>query len=355
MGRAPTGKVTIKEVAALCGVSTQTVSRVLNRRPDVSDETRSMVEATMTRIGYRPSALARSLVQQRSQTLGFVTTSLGFHGILEALNGVVDAAERADYGLLVKGVHEPAQSELHEVIDFFIEHRVEGIVVLVPGLDVPRFLAERPLAAQTPPTVFVKSYPDPRYFNVAVDNVGGGRVATEHLLGLGRRHIAHLSGPTWWSEAVQRTDGWRAALTAAGQPPPPAALVHGDWGSASGADRMEALLDQYPAMDAIFVGNDQMALGAMAVCHRRGIRIPDDIAIIGFDGIAESAEYFPPLSTMVQPLRRMGEIAINELLAQGSDATRSSSGSVVLDVELLARESTLGTGAEAASAATAAG
>lgn len=345
MGRAPTGKVTIKDVAAMCGVSTQTVSRVLNQRPDVSPETRALVESTMSRIGYRPSALARSLVQQRSQTLGFVTTSLGFHGILETLNGVVDAAERADYALLVKGVHEPAQDELHDVIDFFIEHRVEGIVVLVPGLDVPRFLAEQALSTQTPPTVFVKSYPDPRYFNIAVDNVGGGRIATEHLLGLGRRRIAHLSGPTWWSEARQRIDGWRAALTDVGQPPPPAALVHGDWTSGSGAAQMEVLLDQYPAMDAIFVGNDQMALGAMSVCHRRGIRIPDDIAVIGFDGIDESAEYIPPLSTLVQPLRRMGELAIAELLAQGRDAGRDSAGSVTLDVELLARESTLGPGA----------
>jgi LacI family transcriptional regulator len=348
VGRAPTGKVTIKEVAAMCGVSTQTVSRVLNRRPDVSPETRALVETTVARIGYRPSALARSLVQQRSQTLGFVTTSLGYHGILETLNGVVDACDRADYALLVKGLHEPAQDELHDVIDFFIEHRVEGIVVLVPGLDVPRFLVERPLSTQTPPTVFVKSYPDPRYFNIAVDNVGGARTATEHLLGLGRRSVAHLSGPTWWSEARQRIEGWRAALVGAGMPPPPEALVHGDWTSQSGAVQMEVLLDQYPAMDAIFVGNDQMALGAMAVCHRRGISIPDDIAIVGFDGIEESAEYTPSLSTMVQPLRQMGEIAISELLAQAADATRSSSGSVVLDVELLARESTLGVTATAA-------
>jgi LacI family transcriptional regulator len=190
--------------------------------------------------------------------------------------------------------------------------------------------------------VFLKSQPDPAHVNIGVNNVGGARQATEHLLSLGRRHVAHLAGPTWWSEAVRRVEGWQEALAAADLSPPPEALTHGDWSSQSGAEQMGVLLDRYPKLDAVFVGNDQMALGALSACHERGIRIPDDVAIIGFDGIAESGEFTPSLSTMIQPLREMGELAVTELLAQATDDAPPPARSMTLDVELLARASTLG-------------
>lgn len=343
MRRVPSGKVTIKDIAEMCHVSTQTVSRVINNRPDVSPETRQAVEDAIERVGYQPSALARMLVQQRSMTLGFVTTGLKYVGIAQTLNGIAEACETTGYGLLVKDLPESAQQKLADVIDFFIARHAEGIIVLVPGLNVPAYLAGERIPPSCPPMVFLKSRDDTDYTTIAVDNAGGSRVATEHLLGLGRRHVAHICGPLGWLESRQRREGWAAALVAAGRPVEDRAVVAGDWTSQSGAACMETLLDQYPEMDGLVAGNDQMALGAMSVCHRRGLRIPEDIAVIGFDGVSEAEHFTPPLSTIRQPLREMGVAAVTELLAQVNDADPAAPAKhLVLDVELIARTSTLG-------------
>lgn len=343
MRRTPSAKYTIKDIAEMCNVSTQTVSRVLNKRPDVSSETRQLVEETIARVGYQPSALARSLVQQRSMTLGFVTTGLKYVGIAQTLNGIAEQCEARGYGLLVKDLPESAEHQLLDVIDFFIARHVEGIIILVPGLDLPKFLDTEHLPPQCPPLVFLKSYEDSRSTNIAVDNVGGARTATEHLIGLGRKHIAHIAGPDGWIEARLRIDGWRAALDAAGLAAPDSAVIAGNWTSQSGAECFASLLEAYPELDAVFAANDQMALGAMSVCHRRGLKIPDDVAVIGFDGVSEGEQFTPSLSTVVQPLRQMGQIAVTELLDHIDHPEEAGPArSVVLDVELVARESTLG-------------
>lgn len=344
MRRIPSGKVTIKDIAEMCHVSTQTVSRVINKRPDVSPETRRIVEDAIERVGYQPSALARMLVQQRSMTLGFVTTGLKYVGIAQTLNGIAEQCETSGYGLLVKDLPESAEHQLLEVIDFFIARHAEGIIVLVPGLDVPAYLAEERLPPACPPMVFLKSMEDAQFTTIAVDNEGGGRLATAHLASLGRRRIAHIAGPQHWLEARQRAAGWAAALRSAGLEPGP--VVHGDWTSESGAAAFEALLDADPGLDAVFAANDQMALGAMSVCHRRGLDIPADVAVIGFDAVSEAAHFTPPLSTIRQPLREMGVAAVTELLAGINDPDDTLPiKHLVLDVELIARESTLGAGA----------
>jgi len=341
--RVPGGKVTIKDVAEMCGVSTQTISRVINQRPDVSPETRRAVEETIARVGYHPSALARSLVQRRSFTLGFVTTGLKYVGIAQTLTGIAEQCEALGYGLLVKDLPESAEGELLSVIDFFDARHAEGIIVLVPGLDVPAHLAAQRLPPWCPPMVFLKSSVDDRFTTIAVDNVGGARVATDHLLSLGRRHVAHIAGPASCLESHERLEGWKQAIGAAGLPIDERAVAAGDWASPSGADAFTSLLESYPEMDAVFAGNDQMALGALSVCHRRGLSVPGDVAVIGFDGVSEAEHFTPSLSTMRQPLREMGLAAVTELLARvnaGDDELPVKH--VVLDVELVVRESTAG-------------
>ena len=294
----------------MCGVSTQTVSRVINNRPDVSPATRSAVEAAIASVGFQPSAVARSLVQRRSQTLGVIAAGLHFFGVAQTLNGIAEASEAAGYALLLKEVDGAGDVDILPVMDFFIGQRVDGIIFAAP--DLAGNLADN-LPASSPPMVFLKTDPSAGLPTIAIDNDGGARLATEHLIALGRRRIAHVAGPLAWQEARDRRDGWLDALRDAGVEPGP--VVAGDWTSASGATAFEQILAIAPDIDGIFAGNDQMALGVLHLAHRRGIAIPDDIAVVGFDGMEEAAQFTPPLTTVVQPLRELGREAVQELLA----------------------------------------
>ena len=294
----------------MCGVSTQTVSRVINNRPDVSPVTRSAVEAAIASVGFQPSAVARSLVQRRSQTLGVILSGLQFFGVAQTLNGIADASEEAGYALLLKEVDGAGQMDILPVMDFFIGQRVDGIIFAAP--DVGRNLSAS-LPAGSPPMVFLKADHATGLPTITIDNVGGARLATQHLIALGRRHIAHVAGPLAWHEARDRRDAWLETLQAAGLEPGP--VVYGNWTSADGVAAFEELLAMDPNIDGVFVANDQMALGVLHLAHRRGIAVPADIAVVGFDGMEEAAQFTPPLTTVVQPLRELGREAVQELLA----------------------------------------
>lgn len=298
----------------MCGVSTQTVSRVINNRPDVSPATRSAVEAAIAAVGFQPSAVARSLVQRRSQTLGVIAAGLRFFGVAQTLNGIAEASEAAGYALLLKEIDGAAGVDIGRVMDFLIGQRVDGIIFAAP--DLGGNLADN-LPASSPPMVFLKTDPAAGLPTITIDNRGGGRLATQHLLGLGRRRIAHLSGPLTWREARDRHDGWLEALQDAGVEPGP--VVAGDWTSASGVIGFEQILAIASDIDGIFAANDQMALGVLSVAHARGIAIPEDLAVVGFDGMEETAQFTPPLTTVVQPLRELGREAVRQLLAAIDD------------------------------------
>jgi DNA-binding LacI/PurR family transcriptional regulator len=185
----------------------------------------------------------------------------------------------------------------------------------------------------------------PGVSTVAMDNYAGGRMAAEHLLQQGRRQIAHLSGPLDWWEARRRQAGWRDALLAAGVPASQLHAEEGTWSSASGERAIGRLLASYPAMDAVFAGNDQMALSILQVACRRGIRVPDDLAVVGFDGLSEAAHYWPPLTTVYQDLQLLGSTAVQELI-RAIDAYRLRPGTfepstMLLRPELIVRESSV--------------
>ena len=322
----------------MCGVSVQTVSRVINQRPDVSPATRAAVETAIAQVGFQPSAVARSLVQRRSYTLGVVTAGLRYFGVAQTLNGITEESEAQGYALLLKEISGTGQDDLMPVIEFLMAHRVEGIAFAAPDLgeNLATLRARLPMSA--PPMVFLKSEPSRAFTTILIDNYGGARTATSHLIALGRRRIGHLSGPLDWHEARDRQQGWRDAVRDAGLEAGPTEA--GDWTSESGAAMIDALLAADPAMDAVFVANDQMALGAMHALLARGIAIPSDIALVGFDGMDEGAYFSPSLTTIRQPLAELGQLAVRELLAADPDGSgRQPVHHLTLATELIIRKS----------------
>lgn len=334
-------KVTIKDIARRCNVSTQTVSRVLNKRPDVAPETRAAVEQVIAELGYQPSALARSLVQRRSRMLGVITAGLRYIGVSQTLNGITEQCEASGYALLLKELPRFDVPDIVPIIEALIAHHVDGIIFAAPEIGANVATVQAQLPAVCPPIVFLKSRPHAHYLTVSIDNYGGARQAVEYLLALGRRRIGLISGPLDWLEARERWQGWADALTAAGLAVTPTHWTMGNWSAASGAAAFATLIEQYPEMDALFASNDQMALGALHYAATHHIRVPDDLAVIGFDDLAEAAYFVPALTTVHHPLRELGMTAVRCLLEQieaGEAALPTRH--VVLQTGLVIREST---------------
>ena len=322
----------------MCAVSTQTVSRVINKRPDVSQETRASVEAAIASVGFQPSAVARSLVHRRSQTIGVVVAGLKYFGVAQTLKGITEESEPSGYALLLKELASYDDVEVVRVVEFLLAQRVEGIIFVAPEIGTNIVAVGAQLPASYPPIVFLKSEPSPTFSSIMIDNYGGARLATDHLLALGRRRIGHLAGPLAWREARARHDGWRDALRNAGVEAGP--VVPGNWSSASAEVAFEQMLELVPDLDAVFAGNDQMALGIFHAAHQRGIAIPDDLAVVGFDGLVEGAQFTPSLTTVNQPLGELGQLAVRELLRLVNDEPgHGEVRSLTLATELIIRES----------------
>ena len=331
-------RVTIREIARMCGVSVQTVSRVINQRPDVSPETRAAVEAAIAQVGFQPSAVARSLVQRRSYTLGVIAAGLRYFGVAQTLNGITEESEAQGYALLLKEIPNGDLDGLMPIVEFLMAHRVEGIIFAAPDLgeNLSELRARLPMAA--PPMVFLKSEPSRAFTTILIDNYGGSRAATAHLAALGRRRIAHLAGPLAWHEARDRHQGWQDAVHHARVEAGP--VMEGDWSSASGAAAFAGILEQDPTIDAVFAANDQMALGALHTLNARGIAVPDQIAVVGFDGMDEGEFFSPSLTTVRQPLRELGHLAVREILSTvGDPSARRPVRALTLATELVYRES----------------
>jgi LacI family transcriptional regulator len=306
---------TIKEVASVAGVSTQTVSRVINNRPDVSPQTRKRIQDIIDRLGYQPSALARSLIRQRSYTLGVVTAGLRFIGPSRTLNGITGAAEALGYSLLLK---EQPHLDSNDVISIFhklLARHVDGIIWAVPEVGENRSWVESVALDLDVPVVYLTMNPRPGLHIVSVDNYAGARMAVDHLIEQGYRHIGHIAGPMDWWEARERMRAWRQALADAGLEHDERQTAEGNWSAASGAQAIEQLHGQYPEMDAVFVGNDQMALSALQYACRAGLSIPGDMGIVGFDNIAESPFFWPPLTTVDQDQIYLGRAAVEGVIS----------------------------------------
>lgn len=319
-------RVTIRQVAHEAGVSTQTVSRVINERPDVAGHTRQRVLDVIERLGYQPNVLARSLSQRRSYMLGVVTAGLKYIGPSRTLNGITRKAGEIGYTLLLKQLAGFEDPDAAGVLNYLMARQVDGIIWAVQEIGGNRTGFDEWLPALPIPIIFLTMEKRPGFNIISVDNYAGARRITAHLLELGHRHIGHIVGPLAWWEARERKRGWEDAMIDAGITPSDQHWAQGNWASASGKAAFAQLLDQFPAMTALFVANDQMALGALQYAHELGLTVPDQLAITGFDNIPESANYWPALTTVDYDHYTLGCRAVQEIVhliqAQQQDDAR---------------------------------
>ncbi len=309
-------KITIYDVAKKAGVSRQTVSRVLNNRPDVSADTRIRVQEIISEFSYRPNAIAQSLSRQKSFILGVVSAGLKYTGPSRTLSGITGKAEELGYGLLLKELASFSSNNVHPLLQWFMSHQVDGIIWAAPEIEENRYWIKDLLPEINIPIIFLTMEKQENVTIVTTDNFIGAKMATEHLIQLGRKNIGHISGPLDWWEARQRKSGWEMALKESGRTVTDRMWTTGNWSSKSGKTAFTELMDKYPDLDAIFVGNDQMALSVLQSAYEMGRRIPDDLSIVGFDGIPESEFYCPSLSTVYQNQNELGSVAVAELVAQ---------------------------------------
>jgi len=305
---------TIIDVARVAGVSYQTVSRVINSKPDVSNETRKRVEAVIQELGYKPSVIARSLIQKRSYTIGVVTAGLKYIGPSQTLNGITQQAEEKGYTLLLKELPSFETDNVQYLVDSLLSRHVDGIIWAAPEIGENRKWIEENSIDLSVPIIFLSMHPIEGISIIDVDNYLGGQIATQHLLDYGYQQVGFISGPLDWWVARQRKLGWENVLLKNQRETTPRTWVEGNWSSSSGEKAFQQLLDQYPEIDAVFSANDQMALGAMSYAFLHNIRIPQDIAFVGFDDIAEAKYFAPPLTTVRQDLLNLGCTAVNEIV-----------------------------------------
>jgi LacI family transcriptional regulator len=315
-------RVTIKEVAREAGVSTQTVSRVLNDRPDVAPETYERVRQVIAATGYHPNMLARSLIQGRTHILGVVAYGLDYFGPSRILTGIERQAAVTGYSMSLTLIHRPETDDVEGVLTGLAGRQVDGVIWAIPEIAGNRaWLRARAPALPVPLVVVGGATGEdlPRW--IGIDNRAIGRLATGHILAGGARRVAIVTGPGAWSEARERLAGWRETLTAAGMASSDELVYEGDWSPSSGEAGLHELLRRTPDIDAVLASNDQMALGVMHAAHRMGLRIPDQLSVVGVDDIAEGSHFWPPLTTIGQPLVDAGALAV-EVVVQAIKAAR---------------------------------
>jgi DNA-binding LacI/PurR family transcriptional regulator len=323
----------MSDVGRLAGVSHQTVSRVINGSPHVRPETRQRVVAAMRELDYRPNPMARALVTGRSNTLGVVSFDTTLYGPASTLFGIERAAHEADYFVIVASLEALDRESVVEAIDRLRLHGVDGILVITPQEDAIDALLHAP---EDIPLVAVEAGPEDVVPVVAVDQVAGAVAATQHLLDLGHDTVWHIAGPKGWFEAHKRLEGWRATLERAGvEIPEP---LFGDWSARSGYE-LGRQISREESVSAIFVANDQMALGVLRALNEAAREIPGEVSVVGFDDIPEAPFFTPPLTTVRQDFNELGSRGVRLLLATMESGERLAPGPGV-EPELVIRGST---------------
>ena len=305
---------TIREVAEAAGVSTQTVSRVLNNRPDVAADTFERVQRIIADTGYAPNMLARGLTQGRSHILGVVAYGLEYFGPSRVLTAIEQRAADMGYSISLNLILKPETNDVDGLLNSLFGRQVDGIIWAIPEVGTNRTWSHSRSEDFPVPVLLVGGMagqsPLP---SIGIDNRAIGRLATDHLLAGGARRVGVITGPLSWWEARQRLDGWCDALAATGAESDDSLVVEGDWTATSGEQGLYRLLGQSPDIDAVFASNDQMALGVLHAAHTLGRRVPDDLSVVGVDDIAESSHFWPPLTTVHQPLGDAGVIAVQDI------------------------------------------
>lgn len=340
------GGPTLDEVAALAGVGRGTVSRVINGSPQVSPAARAAVEQAIRQLGYVPNRAARALVTRRTDAVALVMSEsrermFGGPFFAGIVRGVSAGLRGTPLQLWLMMAQSPPERER---LGFSLNHQqVDGVLLLsLHGDDpLPRLVAERgvPLVLGGRPVGPVASDGATQsVWFVDVDHELGAQQAVEHLIATGRRRIATIAGPADTGAGLARLAGWQRACALAGLPAPDDLVVHGDFGEASGAAGMRQLLARRPDLDAVFAASDLMAAGALRVLREAGRRVPEDVAVVGFEDSTLARQTEPPLTTVHQPVEEMGR-QMAALLVARIQGEHSDPGQVVLPTHLVVRQS----------------
>ncbi|GAA2405115.1 LacI family DNA-binding transcriptional regulator [Streptomyces glaucosporus] len=327
-------------MAARAGVGRTTVSRVLNGSPLVSDEARAAVQAAIAELGYVPNSVARSLVTSRTDSIALVIpeseSRLGSEPYFSAvIRGVSNGLAGTQIQLLLTLVRD--RRELDQLTRFLTARRVDGVLLVSVHRDdpLPGLLEKLGL-----PTVLAgRRSPAEPLNHVHSDNVGGAREAVRHLLERGRTRIATIAGPQDMDVGDSRLQGWREALRDAGREAGESLVAPADFTEEGGRSAMRSLLERHPRLDAVFAASDVMAAGALAELRRQGRRVPDDVAVVGFDDSIVARHTDPPLTSVRQPVEEIGR-TITELLLQEIGERGSARHHVLLPTSLVVRDST---------------
>lgn len=327
-----TQMVTVHEVAREAGVSAATVSRFLNGTARVSDEKRQAIEGVIERLNYKPNVLAQNLKSGSTRTIGVLTQSLVSGYFADAMAGIDDALQGAGYAPLIVSGHWHPEEEA-ERIELLIARRVDGIVILSGKLKDAQVLK---LSQRVPIVAFGRSLKGKHAYGFGLDNYKAACEAVEYLLVQGHRNIAFIAGPPDHADAQARLKGYRDTLARHKVRDNPRLVVAGDFQESGGLLAVERLLESGERFTAIFAGNDLTAYGARLGLYRRGIRVPEDISIVGFDDLHSSMCTTPPLTTVRQPLFDVGRClgqAILKMIRHEDPRTD------VPELELVVRES----------------
>jgi len=331
-------QVSIKDIARAANVSHPTVSRALSHSPLVRGETAERIRLIAASLGYRPSAIARSLASNKTNTIGVVVTSIADPFIADVVSGIEETANDHGYSVFLANSNANPDREV-KVVHSFHERRVDGIIVtasrvgalyvpLLSGLKVPIVLINN----QHPDA------PDEFIYSVMIDNLKASIQVMEHLIGLGHRRIAYIGDKAGFQSDTERLAGYRQGLAFAGYPLLPELVVHGDGKPEGGRQAMEKLLSLPTPPTAVFCYNDMSALGALRALYGHGIKVPDDISLVGFDDLAIASYTSPLLTTVGQPKQQMGRMAMDTMLKLISGV--GTKANIKVDGELIIREST---------------
>ncbi|MBC7327745.1 LacI family DNA-binding transcriptional regulator [bacterium] len=327
-------KITIKEIAKELGVSPSTVSRALRNHPAISEGTKKRVRETAERLGYRPNALARGLATRRSKTIGLIVLDISNPFYAEIAEGVEEVVSSNGYSLLLcNSGYDPEKESKY--IGVLRERRVEGIIITTLNVALPHI---QDLWQNGPPFVPIDWFPGDNPC-VTTNNVEGARQAIEYLLSIGHRDIAYLAGPSQLPGAMDRVEGYRRALHKYGIPFREELVIYENSTAKDGYKGFKELLERGVKFTALFCANDMVAIGAMRAAQEMGVRIPDDISLVGYDDIEIASLLSVPLTTVWQPRKEQGIMAANLLMEMLKEKKKPLQ-KVVLEQKLVIRMST---------------
>ncbi len=337
-------KITLYDIARKAGVSSQTVSRVINNRPDVSRATRRRVQDIIDSLGYQPNAIARSLSTQRTRMIGAIIGSLDRYGPSRIFVELDKHAYQAGYRLLPYITHGEDSAEIAHYLRELLTYQPDGIIWAVMERAGHDEIIEQNLDGLRVPVVTMEAsmpgLPKPAF----MDQIHTSETLTTHLIEQGYKHIGIITGqlrPTIRGQL--RIKGWRNALESAGFTVTDEQIADGDWSADSGEHAMSQLIQQYPSLDAVFACNDQMALGVLSYANRHGLAIPHQLGVVGIDDIPEAKCFSPPLTTARLPFEQFAELTVETLAkmieANVNDEDYTVPDTVTLYPEIIIRES----------------